>query len=76
MLTLADIIEALTARRPAWAKAIVTDASIDSRQVIPGALFVALPGQRVVGHPLRCNHVSPLCNAFGARTCGPKLSAI
>ncbi len=29
---------------------VITEASIDSRQVIPGALFVALQGQRLDGH--------------------------
>ncbi|HBX68067.1 MAG TPA: UDP-N-acetylmuramoylalanyl-D-glutamyl-2, 6-diaminopimelate--D-alanyl-D-alanine ligase [Chloroflexi bacterium] len=50
MLALADIIEAITGHRPAWAHQIITDASVDSRQIIPGALFVALPGERVDGH--------------------------
>ena len=50
MLTLADVIEALTGQRPAWAQQIITDAIIDSRQAIPGSLFVAIPGQRVDGH--------------------------
>ena len=50
MLTLADVIEALTGQRPAWASQIITDAVIDSRQAIPGSLFVAIPGQRVDGH--------------------------
>jgi UDP-N-acetylmuramoyl-tripeptide--D-alanyl-D-alanine ligase len=50
MLTLAELIEALTGSRPAWAHQIITDASVDSRQVIPGSLFVALPGERVDGH--------------------------
>jgi UDP-N-acetylmuramoyl-tripeptide--D-alanyl-D-alanine ligase len=50
MLTLADLIEALTGFRPAWAHQIITDASVDSRQVIPGSLFVALPGDHVDGH--------------------------
>jgi UDP-N-acetylmuramoyl-tripeptide--D-alanyl-D-alanine ligase len=49
MLTLADAIEALTNIRPAAATPI-TEASIDSRQVIPGSLFVALPGERADGH--------------------------
>jgi len=49
MLTLADILEALTAHRPEGAQ-VVTEAAIDSRQVIPGSLFVALPGERVDGH--------------------------
>ncbi len=51
MLTLADIIEALTDSRPeAASRLVITEGSIDSRQVIPGALFVALPGERVDGH--------------------------
>ncbi len=29
---------------------VITEAQIDSRKVIPGSLFVALPGQRVDGH--------------------------
>jgi UDP-N-acetylmuramoyl-tripeptide--D-alanyl-D-alanine ligase len=49
MLTLADAIEALTHTRP-HAEAIITEAAIDSRQIIPGALFVAVPGERVDGH--------------------------
>ena len=50
MLEIADIIEALSGLRPAWAHQIITDASVDSRQVIPGSLFIALPGERVDGH--------------------------
>jgi UDP-N-acetylmuramoyl-tripeptide--D-alanyl-D-alanine ligase len=50
MLTLADVIEALTSARPAMADTVITEAAIDSRQVIPGALFVALPGEHVDGH--------------------------
>ena len=53
MLTLADVIEALTGVRPQRADyeaAFITEANVDSRQVIPGALFVALPGERVDGH--------------------------
>jgi len=49
MLTLADTIEALTSIRP-LAPAVITEAAIDSRQVIPGSLFVAIPGERVDGH--------------------------
>lgn len=49
MLTLADAIEAVTATRPPTAP-IITEAAVDSRQVIPGALFVAIPGERVDGH--------------------------
>lgn len=51
MLTLADILEALTNLRPPWAdNLVITEADIDSRQVIPGSMFVALPGERVDGH--------------------------
>ncbi len=49
MLTLADVLEALTGARPVWATPIITDAVIDSRQAIPGSLFVALPGEKVDG---------------------------
>lgn len=49
MLTLADAIEALTNQRIETA-AVITEAAIDSRQVIPGSLFVALPGEKVDGH--------------------------
>lgn len=50
MLTLADVIEALCNVRPEGANQVITEAVIDSRQVIPGCLFVALPGQQVDGH--------------------------
>jgi UDP-N-acetylmuramoyl-tripeptide--D-alanyl-D-alanine ligase len=50
MLTLADVIEALTGQRPPVQGPVITEAAVDSRQVIPGALFVALPGERVDGH--------------------------
>ena len=50
MLTLADAIEALTNFRPEETTPVITEAAIDSRQVIPGSLFVAIPGERVDGH--------------------------
>lgn len=50
MLTLADVIEALTNIRPAQANIVITEAAVDSRQVIPGGLFVALAGERLDGH--------------------------
>jgi UDP-N-acetylmuramoyl-tripeptide--D-alanyl-D-alanine ligase len=50
MLTLADTLEALTTLRPAGRTPVITEAAVDSRQVIPGGLFVALPGERVDGH--------------------------
>lgn len=50
VLTLADVIEALTHHRPSGAGKVITEAVIDSRQVIPGSMFVALPGERSDGH--------------------------
>lgn len=49
MLTIADAIEAITTFRP-QASMVITEAVIDSRQVIPGSLFVAIPGERADGH--------------------------
>ncbi len=50
MLTLSDALEALTNLRPEDNTPVITEAVIDSRQVIPGSLFVAIPGERVDGH--------------------------
>jgi UDP-N-acetylmuramoyl-tripeptide--D-alanyl-D-alanine ligase len=50
MLTLADVLEALTGLRPAMNPLVITEAAIDSRQIIPGGLFVAIPGEHVDGH--------------------------
>ena len=49
MLNLADAIEALTDIRPTL-ETTITEAAIDSRQVIPGSLFIAIPGEHVDGH--------------------------
>jgi UDP-N-acetylmuramoyl-tripeptide--D-alanyl-D-alanine ligase len=50
MLILADVIEALTNSRPEIPELVITDAAVDSRQAIPGGLFVAIPGEKVDGH--------------------------
>lgn len=50
MLTYADLIEALTNTRPGTQPVFITEAAIDSRQIIPGGLFVAIPGERTDGH--------------------------
>ena len=50
MLTLADVIEALYGIRPERAGQVITEAVVDSRQAIPGSLFVALPGEQADGH--------------------------
>jgi UDP-N-acetylmuramoyl-tripeptide--D-alanyl-D-alanine ligase len=50
MLTLADVIQALIGVRIEKATQVITEASVDSRQSIPGSLFIALPGDKVDGH--------------------------
>lgn len=49
MLTLADIFQALTSERPE-ASQIITGAVVDSRQVIPASIFVAVKGEYSDGH--------------------------
>jgi len=49
-ITLADVIEGLTGRRPEGLDQAISATVIDSRQVEPGALFVALKGEQVDGH--------------------------
>ena len=46
----ADLVEALTSRRPAAQAFAITEAAIDSRALKPGALFVAIRGERLDGH--------------------------
>jgi len=50
MLKLADIVEALTGTRPPGGQEVITETVVDSRQVIPGGMFVALPGTHRDGH--------------------------
>ena len=52
MLTLADALEAITRNTVpiANADAVITEAAVDSRLVIPGSLFVAIPGEKADGH--------------------------
>lgn len=50
MLTLGDILKAITSQEMAAFDQVITDAAIDSRLVIPGSLFIALPGENVDGH--------------------------
>ena len=50
MITLNDIIFALTGVVMPENGIIITEAVIDSRKAIPGSLFVALPGERSDGH--------------------------
>jgi UDP-N-acetylmuramoyl-tripeptide--D-alanyl-D-alanine ligase len=53
VLTAADVIQALTGARPEQAalhRVVITEGTVDSRQAIPGALFVAMPGENANGH--------------------------
>lgn len=51
MLTLADVSEALTGvRPPGWENHRISAFAVDSRQCVPGALFVALKGEQTDGH--------------------------
>jgi UDP-N-acetylmuramoyl-tripeptide--D-alanyl-D-alanine ligase len=50
MLTLGHVVEALTGYQFAGGAQVITDVVTDSRLSIPGALFVALPGERTDGH--------------------------
>ncbi len=50
MLTVGDVLTALTKHEQVSAQQDIAQAAIDSRDVIPGALFVALPGENTDGH--------------------------
>lgn len=50
MLTLGHVLEALTGYHMAGGAQVITDVVIDSRLVIPGAMFVALVGAQTDGH--------------------------
>jgi UDP-N-acetylmuramoyl-tripeptide--D-alanyl-D-alanine ligase len=50
VLTLGDAVEAITGIRPPNTSFVITEATVDSRRVIPGGLFIAIQGERVDGH--------------------------
>jgi UDP-N-acetylmuramoyl-tripeptide--D-alanyl-D-alanine ligase len=50
MLTLADVIEALTGKKIQSPSLFISEATIDSRQAIPASMFVALAGEKTDGH--------------------------
>ena len=50
MLTLSQVIETLTGVHPQGVDREIHGATIDSRKVTPGSLFIALPGESVDGH--------------------------
>jgi len=50
MITLSVVFEVLIGNVPEWTDQIIADVGIDSRTMIPGSLFVAIPGESVDGH--------------------------
>ena len=50
MLTFPDVIEALTGHRLEMINTVINEAAVDLRQVIPGSMFIALPGEHTDGH--------------------------
>lgn len=50
MLNLGYAIEALMGYHPDHAERVITGAVVDSRQAIPGSMFIAMPGERHDGH--------------------------
>lgn len=50
MITLQFVIKTLKGTAPAWTDQIIPDVGIDSRTLIPGAMFLALKGESVDGH--------------------------
>ena len=49
-ITMADVLQAITGERPPGWDQTVSRTVVDSRRAEPGALFVALPGEKVDGH--------------------------
>lgn len=50
MITLPEILKALTTKSIKAVELPITEAVIDSRKAIPGSLFIALPGEKTDGH--------------------------
>ena len=50
MITIRDVIHAITGNPAASGQLAITEAVIDSRKAIPGSLFVALVGEQTDGH--------------------------
>jgi UDP-N-acetylmuramoyl-tripeptide--D-alanyl-D-alanine ligase len=50
MIKLDVIFEALVQESPSWASHVISDVGVDSRKMIPGSMFVAVPGESVDGH--------------------------
>lgn len=50
MLTFKDLIEGLTGNPASVIDQVIVKAVVDSRLVIPGSLFIAVPGEKTDGH--------------------------
>ncbi len=50
MITLDVVFEALVGKSPRWATHVIADVGVDSRAMIPGAMFIAVPGASADGH--------------------------
>ena len=50
MFTLNEIIQAITGKETHFPDLLFTEAVVDSRQAVPGTLFIAAPGERTDGH--------------------------
>lgn len=50
MITVSDIIQALTGAQADIEERLITEIVIDSRKAIPGSLFIALTGEKSDGH--------------------------
>lgn len=50
MITLGVVFQVLKGIQPPWSDQIIADVGIDSRKMIPGAMFVALAGDKADGH--------------------------
>ena len=50
MITLGVVFKVLKGIQPTWTDQVIADVGIDSRKMIPGSMFIALPGESVDGH--------------------------
>jgi UDP-N-acetylmuramoyl-tripeptide--D-alanyl-D-alanine ligase len=50
VINLADVIEAITNTHSVMTLPVISEVVIDSRQVIPGCMFIAIKGEHVDGH--------------------------
>lgn len=77
MLSLVDVVEAIQGVRPANAALEISEAAVDSRQVIPGGLFIATRGERSDGHDfISAAFQNGALLAFAERDLDPALAVV